>query len=98
MGATTSIAEDNIKTASKSIWNLVPNVPSNKLLDFGLSSYNKSFVNFAVIVGIFAIAKSSVHLAKYALNNKKNQLPTKQQLLDKYGHLAWGLIANCKDN
>lgn len=69
-----------------------------KIFDFDLSKYNKSFVNFAVIVGIFAIAKSSLHLTKSILDKQPLKVPNKQQLLDKYGHLAWALIADCKDN
>jgi hypothetical protein len=44
-----------------------------------------------------ALAKSSVNLAKIAIKGS-NRVPKKRQLLDKYGHLAWALITDCKDN
>ena len=96
MGAAT-IAESSIKSTTASFWNKLPQLPSLKALDFDLKDYNKSFVNFAVLVGIVAIGKSTLALAKQAMK-KPNPVPTKQQLLDKYGHLAWALITDCKDN
>lgn len=96
MGAAT-IAENSIKTATTSLWNRLPQLPSLKVLDFDLKDYNKSFVNFAVLVGILAIGKSTLAITKKAMV-RPNPVPTKLHLLDKYGHLAWALITDCKDN
>jgi hypothetical protein len=96
MGAA-SVVEKSVKETSTSLWSKVPTLPSLKLLDFDLTKYNKSFVNFAILVGILAIGKSSISLAANALK-PKNKLPTKLQLHDKYGHMSWALITDCKDN
>lgn len=96
MGAAT-VAESSLKATTTSLWNTLPTLPSLRLLDFDLSHYNKSFVNFAVLVGVFAVAKSTFSLAAAALQPRA-RLPSKKQLLDKYGHMAWALIADCKDN
>jgi hypothetical protein len=96
MGAAT-VAENSLKTTTNSIWNAFPRLPSLRFLDFDLNNYNKSFVNFAVIVGVAALAKSTISLAGNALKSKP-KVPTKQQLLDKYGHMAWAMIADCRYN
>ena len=96
MGAAT-IAENSIKNTTASFWNRLPQLPSIKALDFDLKDYNKSFVNFAMLVGIVAIGKSTLAVARKAMK-RPDPVPTKLQLLDKYGHLAWALITDCKDN
>ena len=96
MGAAT-VAENSLKTTTNSFWNALPRLPSLKLLDFDLNSYNKSFVNFAIIVGVAALAKGTLSLAGNALKSKP-KVPSKKQLLDKYGHMAWAIVADCKYN
>ena len=59
MGAAT-VAENSLKTTTNSISNAFPRLPSLRFLDFDLKNYNKSFVNFAVIVGVAALAKSTM--------------------------------------
>jgi len=85
-----------VKSATTNLWNKVPTLPNFKWLDFDTSSSNKAFVNFAVIVGILTLAKGSLALGKTfknSLNPKK--LPSKKQLLEKYGYHSWVLIADC---
>lgn len=96
MGAAT-IAENSVKSTTASLWNKLPQLPAIKALDFDLKDHNKAFVNFAMLVGIVAIGKSTLTIARKAMN-RPNPAPTKLQLLDKYGHLAWALITDCKDN
>jgi hypothetical protein len=95
MGAAT-VAENSLRATTSSFWNAVPTLPSLGV-DLDLSKYNKSFVNFAILFGIAAIGKSAISLAASALKAKP-KVPSRKQLLDKYGHLAWGLVADCKDN
>jgi hypothetical protein len=96
MGAAT-VAENSIKATTDSFWKQLPTLPSSRLLDFNLDNLNKSFVNFAVVVGVLALAKSTISLARNALKSRP-KVPTKAKLLEKYGQMAWALIADCKDN
>lgn len=95
MGAAT-VAENSLKATTTSFWNAVPTLPSLNI-DLDLSKYNKSFVNFAILFGIAAIGKSAISLATSAVKGKP-KVPTRKQLLDKYGHLAWALVADCQQN
>lgn len=90
-----TVIENNIKDVSTSIWNKVPAIPQSKWLDFEIKDYHKSFVNFAILFGIFAVAKTSIQCAK-KLTQGSPKLPTKKQLLNKYGHNAWALITDVR--
>jgi hypothetical protein len=84
------------ETANK-LWEKLPKMPSLGVLNFDPENVNGSFYSFAVAAGVYTIAHSSYHLAKWALAAKP-KLPTRAQLLDKYGHFAWALIGDCKGN
>jgi hypothetical protein len=96
MGAAT-VAENSLKAVNNSIWNTLPRLPSLPFLNFDLANYNKSFVNFAIVLGVVALAKSTLSLADSALASKP-KVPSRKQLLDKYGHMAWAVVSDCKHN
>jgi len=59
-----SILESSVKSTTTSIWEKVPTLPSSSLLNFDLSNYNKSFVNFAIVAGLFTIVHSAACFGK----------------------------------
>ena len=59
------------------MWEKLPYLPHSQFLDFDLNAYNKPFVSFAVVVGIFALAKGSLALGRTLKNSlKSNKLPS----------------------
>ena len=70
MGAA-NIIEKNVQSATTSFWNKIPSIPQSSLFNFELSNYNKSFVNFAIICGIIALAKSTINLQKGVVKHIK---------------------------
>lgn len=59
-----SIVESSIKSTTTSFWEKFPTLPTSSLLNFDLSNYNKSFVNFTIVAGLFTIAHSAVCIGK----------------------------------
>ena len=45
----------------------MPEIPDKSWLEFDLIRYNKSFVNFAVVVGALTLAKATLTLAGITL-------------------------------
>lgn len=78
MGAVNAV-EDTLKESSESFWSSLPALPKLSALDFNLTNYNKSFVNFAVLVGALTLAHSTIVLGKKAAKviAGKPKLPTK---------------------
>lgn len=95
MGAAT-VAENSLRATTDSLWSRLPRLPA-ALPDLDLAKYNRSFVNFAIVVGVAALAQSALSLAGRALKAKP-KVPSRQQLLEKYGHMAWAVVSDCKYN
>jgi hypothetical protein len=59
---------------------MIPTTPEVGALNFNLQSYNKSFVNFSVVVGAITLAYSSVSFGKKAVQylNGESRLPTRK--------------------
>ena len=95
-----NIIENNIKSATTSIWNNIPAVADKSWLDFDLKNYNKAFVNLSVAVGAIVLAKSALTLTCKTLQtvSKNRSVPSSAQLRDKYGHHAWAVIGDCQGN
>ena len=96
-----NIIENNIKSATTSLWNKVPTLSPKSWLDFDLNNYNKAFVNLAVVVGIVALTKTTLCLTKSGLqlaSKASRKIPSSKELHDKYGHHSWALIADCQGN
>ena len=73
------------------------NIPE---LPIRIENYNKSFVNFVALVGMYAVVKSSIVLGKKSLKLMKGKpkVPSKEAMQFKYGDYSWALIVDCKRN
>jgi hypothetical protein len=78
MGAANAV-EDTLRENSGSLWSSLPALPKLSALDFSLTNYNKSFVNFAILVGALTLAHSTIVLGKKAAKAVagKPKVPTK---------------------
>jgi len=58
---------------------MIPSLPEGGGLNFNLQNFNKSFVNFSVVVGAITLAYSSISLGKKAMKylNNNCQLPNR---------------------
>jgi hypothetical protein len=96
-----NIIENNIKSATTSLWNKVPTLAPKSWLDFDLNNYSKAFVNLAIVFGVVTVTTTTLGLTKSGLqfiSKVSRKIPTSGQLHDKYGHHSWALIADCQGN
>ena len=57
-----NIIENNIKSATTSLWDKVPTVADQSWLDFDLKDYNNAFVNLSIVVGVAVVAKTALKI------------------------------------
>lgn len=76
MGLATSL-ENNLANGFETLWTKAPNLPE---LTLKYGRHNKSFVNFVVMVGAFAVVKTTAGLIKKSLKSIPLPIPTSVQM------------------
>lgn len=92
-----NIVESSISENSQAFWakvgNKVPEIPLDT------AKYNRGFVNFAMVVGLYATVRGTICGYKYLTKNcKPKKTLSGKRFREKYGEGSWAIIADVARN